>query len=168
MNMNTSDPAVTVRPVREEDAEAVWAISRQEGVMETILSLPSDRFEHRRAVLRELGPDQHWFVAVADDEVVGLAGLEVGRGRLRHSGHVFLFVARDWQGRGVGSQLLQTLLDLADNWLMLRRVELTVFADNERAKRLYERLGFEVEGLRKLSVTSQGELKDEYMMARYR
>src|SRR5690348_10303758 len=122
--MNTTEPTVIIRPVREDDAEAVWQISRQEGVMETILSLPSDRLEQRRATLRDLGPDHHWFVAVANDEVVGLAGLDVRRGRLRYSGHVFLFVARDWQGRGIGSQLLQSLLDLADNWLMLRRVEL--------------------------------------------
>ncbi len=166
--MNTPAPAVIVRPVREDDAEAIWRISRQEDVMETILTLPSDRYEQRRAVLRELGPDQHWFVAVAEGEVVGLAGLDVGQGRLRHSGHIFLFVARAWQGRGVGTQLLQTLLDLADNWLLLRRVELTVIADNEGAKRLYERLGFEVEGLRKMSVIAEGQLKDEYLMARYR
>lgn len=166
--MNASQPEVLIRPVGEEDAEALWRISRQEGVMETTLTLPSDRLERRRAVLRELGSDNHWFVAVVGDAVVGLAGLDVGRGRLRHSGHVFLFVAREWQGRGIGSRLLQTLLDLADNWLLLRRVELTVIAENDRAKRLYERLGFAVEGLRKMSVASQGQLKDEYLMARYR
>ncbi|HEV8192071.1 MAG TPA: GNAT family N-acetyltransferase [Ktedonobacterales bacterium] len=166
--MNTSQPVVIVRPVHEDDAEAIWQISRQEGVMETVLTLPSDRLEQRRAVLRELGPDSHWFVAVAEREVVGLAGLDVGRGRLRHSGHVFLFVARAWQGRGIGTRLLRTLLDLADDWLLLRRVELTVIADNDRAKRLYEQMGFEIEGLRKMSVIAQGRLKDEYLMARYR
>lgn len=166
--MNTPSPEVIVRPVREEDAEAVWRISRQEGVMETTLALPSDRLEQRAAMFRELGRDQHWFVAIADDEVAGIAGLDVGQGRRRHNGDIFIFVAREWQGRGIGTQLLRTLLDLADNWLLLRRVELTVFAENERAKRLYERLGFEVEGLRKMSLIAEGQLKDEYLMARYR
>jgi putative acetyltransferase len=92
----------------------------------------------------------------------------VGKGRLRHSGYVFLFVAREYHGQGVGTRLMETLLDLADRWLLLRRVELTVVAENERAWRLYERLGFEKEGLRKLSVISQGEIKDEWLMARYR
>jgi len=166
--MSTPAPQVIVRPVREEDAEAVWQISRQEGVIESILALPSDRIERRAAMFRELGRDQHWFVSIADGEVTGIAGLDVGQGRMRHSGDVFLFVARSWQGRGIGPRLLRTLLDLADNWLLLRRVALTVFAENERAKRLYERFGFEVEGLRKMSVIAEGQLKDEYLMARYR
>ncbi len=64
--------------------------------------------------------------------------------------------------------ICQTLLDLADHWLLLRRVELTVLTENEGARRLYERLGFVVEGCRKMSVISRGEIKDEWLMARYR
>jgi putative acetyltransferase len=166
--MESAQADVTIRPVRVEDAEAVWRITQQEGVIETILSLPSDRLELRRERLASLGPNEHWFVAEAESEVIGMAGLSVGTGRLRHSGHVFLFVARDYHRQGVGTRLMETLLDVADRWLLLRRVELTVVADNERAWRLYERLGFEKEGLRKLSLISQGEIKDEWLMARYR
>jgi putative acetyltransferase len=166
--METPQMTVTIRPVRVEDAEALWRITQQEGVIETILSLPSDRLEQRRERLASLGSDEHWFVAETEGAVIGLAGLNVGKGRLRHSGYVFLFVAREYHGQGVGTRLMETLLDLADRWLLLRRVELTVVAENERAWRLYERLGFEKEGLRKLSVISQGEIKDEWLMARYR
>src|SRR5262249_36401518 len=119
---------VTIRPVRVEDAEAIWRITRQEGVIETILSLPSDRLEQRRERLAALGPDEHWFVAEANDAAIGLAGLSVGTGRLRHSGQVFLFVAREYHGQGIGTRLMETLLDVADRWLLLRRVELTVAA----------------------------------------
>ena len=128
--------AVMIRPIREDDAPAVWEIARQQGVIETILALPSERLEQRAERLRRLTSDDHWFVAEVAGAVVGAAGLHVGAGRLRHSGHIFLFVAREFQGQGVGSQLLETLLDVADNWLLLRRVELTVFAGNTRAKSL--------------------------------
>lgn len=57
---------------------------------------------------------------------------------------------------------------MADSWLLLRRVELTVYVENERARRLYERLGFVIEGRRKMSVISQGELNDAFLMVRYR
>ncbi len=165
---NTPLQPLTIRPVRQDDAEAIWRIARQEGVIETTLALPSDRLEQRVQRLAELGPDEHWFVAEVQGVVAGLAGLSVGKGRLRHSGYIFLFVAREYQGQGIGTKLMQALLDLADNWLLLRRVELTVVVGNDRAKRLYERCGFVVEGRRKMSVISEGELKDEWLMARYR
>ncbi|HEY7125861.1 MAG TPA: GNAT family N-acetyltransferase [Ktedonobacterales bacterium] len=166
--MTDPQPTTLIRPLRLEDGEALWRIARQEGVIETTMGLPSDRLHQRTERLAQLGPDDHWFVAEVNGEVVGLAGMNVGRGRLRHSGHVFLFVAREYQRQGIGRRLLEALLDVADNWLLLRRVELTVIVGNDHAKRLYERLGFEVEGRRKLSIVSQGELKDEWLMARYR
>ena len=166
--MTTPGRAVIIRPVSVNDAEAIWRIARQEGVIETTMGIPSDRLEERAKRLAGLGPDEHWFVAEVDGAVVGLAGLNVGKGRLRHSGHVFLYVARKHQGQGLGTRLMQALLDVADRWLLLRRVELTVLVDNDRAKKLYERLGFQVEGRRKLSIISEGELKDEWLMARYR
>lgn len=162
------DDGITIRPVRADDAEALWRIAREQGVIETTMALPSFRLEQRARSLAELTADDHYFVAEVEGRVAGLAGLTVGTGRTRHSGYVFVYVARERQGRGVGTRLLRALLDLADNWLLLRRVELTVLVEHEGAKRLYERLGFVVEGRRKMSVIAQGELKDEWLMARYR
>lgn len=165
--MTTGDD-ITIRPVRAEDAEALWSIARQHGVIETTMALPSYRLEQRARSLAALTDDDHYFVAEMEGQVVGLAGLTVGTGRTRQSGYVFLYVARERQGQGAGTRLLRALLDLADNWLLLRRIELTVLVENEGARRLYERLGFVVEGRRKMSVAAQGELKDEWLMARYR
>jgi putative acetyltransferase len=49
---------------------------------------------------------------------------------------------------------------------MLIRVELTVFADNERAIALYKKLGFVEEGLKKKAAIRNGQYEDEYLMAR--
>jgi putative acetyltransferase len=166
--MEPPETEVVIRPVRTEDAEQIWQISRQANLIETIMTLPSERLAQRLHQLENLSPNEHYFVAEVTGKVAGLGGLTVGEGRVRHSGYVFLLVGADYQGQGIGSRLLQALLDLADNWLLLRRVELTVVAENERAKKLYERFDFQVEGLRKLSVISQGEIKDEWLMARYR
>ena len=157
-----------IRPVLLQDAEALWTIARQEGVIETTMALPSLRLDQRMKSLSDLDENDHYMVAERAGQVVGIAGLTVGTGRLRHSGHLFAYVARQHRGQGIGTRLVQALLDLADQWLLLRRVELTVLTENEGAKRLYERLGFVVEGCRKMSVISQGELKDEWLMARYR
>jgi putative acetyltransferase len=159
---------IIIRPVRLADAEALWIIARQQGVIETTMALPSLRLEQRIKSLQELSEHDHYMVAEQAGQVAGIAGLTVGTGRLRHSGHLFIYVATQHQGQGIGSQLIQTLLDLADQWLLLRRIELTVLTENEGAKRLYERFDFVVEGCRKMSIIAQGELKDEWLMARYR
>ena len=38
------------------------------------------------------------------------------------------------------------MLDLADNWLNLTRIEPSVYTDNAAAVVLYEKFGFEIEG----------------------
>lgn len=132
------------------------------------MALPSLRLEQRLQPLSNLSENDHYMVAEKAGQVVGLAGLTVGTNRLRHSSYLFVYVSSENQGQGIGTRLLQTLLDFSDNWLLLRRVELTVLTENVHARRLYERFGFFVEGCRKLSVISQGQFKDEWLMARYR
>jgi putative acetyltransferase len=161
-------PELEIRPVAPEDAEALWRIFRQPGVMETTMGLPSTRLVERRRRIEDMGDDDHMFVAVRHGEVVGAAGLHVAPGRRRHVGEIGLGVAAAHQGKGVGTALLAALLDLADDWLGLRRVELHVMADNERARGLYERQGFELEGLLRAFAASEGRLADVWLMARLR
>ena len=75
-------------------------------------------------------------------------------------------VADDLSGRGIGTALLRALLDAADKWLDIRRIELTVFHDNERAIRLYERIGFEREGVLRAYAFRDGRYVDVIAMAR--
>ncbi len=159
---------VTIRPVRLEDAAAVHEIQLQPEVLPYILPVPSLRLSQMQERLQQLGPDMHFFVAEADGRVAGFAGLYRLGGREAHAGHVFLAVDAARHGQGIGTALLGTLLDLADNWLMLERVELSVLATNPRAQKLYERLGFAAEGRKVGSVASGGRYVDEILMARLR
>jgi L-phenylalanine/L-methionine N-acetyltransferase len=71
-------------------------------------------------------------------------------------------------GRGVGTELMEAALDLADNWLNLTRIELRVYVDNAPAIALYEKFGFEVEGTHRYFAFRNGEYVDAYSMARLR
>ena len=72
------------------------------------------------------------------------------------------------QGRGVGSALIEALLEIADGWLNVFRLELTVFTDNERAIALYRKHGFEIEGTHKAYALRAGRYADVHAMARIR
>jgi ribosomal protein S18 acetylase RimI-like enzyme len=108
--------------------------------------------------------------------VAELNGRVVGYGKIEHptplpaSAHVWhvtgLAVDPECEGRGVGHALMEALIELARQ-RGGRRMTLRVFAPNERARRLYERLGFEVEGvLRGEFIVGDGEYVDDVFMAR--
>ena len=158
----------SIRPTEPGDAAGLAALRRMPGIFETGGSLPSDREDP--AFFSKLGPAHHAFTAVLEDGTIVAYALLYAESnpRRRHVGSLGVMVRPDCQGQGIGTALLKTLLDLADNWLMLERVELTVFADNHRAIHLYEKLGFEKEGLKRMTVIRNGQYADEYLMARLR
>ena len=159
-----------IRPIEPRAAEGAAALRRMPGVFENTTGLPSCRTADSEAFIAGLGPDDHNFVAVLEDgTVIGCAGLTVcSNPRMRHVGTVGLYVHTDYQNQGVGTALMKVLLELADNWLMLVRVELEVFADNQRAIHLYEKLGFEKEGLLRMTTVRGGRYVDDCKMARIR
>ena len=159
-----------IRPMELGDTAGFNALRRMPGVFENTLGLPSERVQHSIDGFQRFGPDDHIFVAVLEDgTVIGSAGLQVcANPRMRHVGTLGMLVHTDFQNQGVGTALMKAALELADNWLMLVRVELEVFADNERAIHLYEKFGFEKEGLLRMSVVRDGQYRDNYKMARIR
>ena len=159
---------VEIRPIRPEDVEAVYALRLLPSVIDGTLAIPSTRIEETHRRIGSLGPDDHTFVAVVDGVVVGMAGLHLSAGKLRHTGSLGMMVHDQFQGRGIGRELLETLLHVADNFLGLVRVDLEVFPDNERAIRLYESCGFEHEGHKRKAVWRHGEHQDVLIMGRVR
>jgi putative acetyltransferase len=75
-------------------------------------------------------------------------------------------VRTQYRGRGVGSALMQAIVDLADQWLHVFRLELTVYTDNEAAMALYRKFGFEREGTHKAYALRGGRYVDAHFMAR--
>ncbi len=164
---------LTIRPIRVEDAAAINAMRRMDGVRENTLGLFSERVDRSEQYIRGLTENDFQLVAEIEEngekKVIGTVGLNVYRNpRMRHSASMGILVHADYQGRGIGKALMSKILDLADNWLMLVRVEITVFTDNERAIELYKSFGFVTEGVKKYAAIRNGEYADEYIMARYR
>jgi len=132
------------------------------------LQTPFPSSEAWRKRLTELADDDYLLVACAGGRVVGHGGLHrAGKSpRRAHAMMVGMAIESAWQGKGVGTALLAALVDLADNWLNVTRLELTVFSDNRRAIALYRKFGFEVEGTHKEYALRGGRYADAHVMAR--
>jgi L-phenylalanine/L-methionine N-acetyltransferase len=159
---------ITVRHSEPEDYKALHRIFSGPRAIAGTLQMPFPRTEMWRERLAETPEGLYSLVACVEGEVVGSLGLETSptRWRMRHVGSIGMAVRDDWQGKGVGTALMEAALDLADNWLNLMRIELTVYVDNVPATALYEKFGFEVEGTHRHFALREGEYVDAYSMAR--
>jgi putative acetyltransferase len=161
---------VIVRHAEPDDYQALHRIFSGPKAIAGTVQLPLPSAEAWRKRLVESPEGLFSLVACVDDEVVGSLGLETSptRWRMRHVGSIGMAVRDDWQGKGVGTALMEAALDLADNWLNLTRIELRVYVDNSAAVALYKNFGFEIEGTHRRLAFRNGEYVDAYSMARIR
>jgi putative acetyltransferase len=161
---------VIVRHAEPDDYQALHRIFSGPKAIAGTMQLPLPSAEAWRKRLVESPEGLFSLVACVDDEVVGSLGLESSptRWRMRHVGSIGMAVRDDWQGKGVGTALMEAALDLADNWLNLTRIELRVYVDNSAAVALYKNFGFEIEGTHRRLAFRNGEYVDAYSMARIR
>ena len=158
---------VVIRAMSQADFPAITELHNQPRAGAGTLGLPFQSISDTEQRFR-LDPFNRMLVAEIDGRVIGDAGLHLNRGRRAHSGSIGMAVHDDFQGRGIGTALMSALMDLADNWYNLLRIDLQVYVDNEVAVRLYQRFGFVVEGTLRSYAYRGGEFVDAYYMARLR
>ena len=162
------DSSITIRAMEPADAHEVSALTGAHGTFEGTLQLPDMPVASRLEWLQKVEPLSCRLVAVCRGEVVGSAGLHPAGNSLRrsHARMLAIGIAPGFQGRGIGLMLIARLLDWADNWAGVLRVELMVHADNDRAMALYRSMGFEDEGRHRAYAMKDGRYVDSLSMAR--
>jgi L-phenylalanine/L-methionine N-acetyltransferase len=169
--LRAADPAeIIIRPAHPDDTDNAYKIWSHPLVARTTLQLPSQEIWHSRKRLGEAPPPGvHRLVADHNGRVIGMSALhEDQHPRLAHSAGLGMGVLPEYWSMGIGSRLMAALLDLADNWLGLHRVELEVNTDNPAAIRLYEKFGFVIEGTKQYHAWGDGRLADSHFMGRIR
>ena len=163
---------IVIRRARVEDAEAFAATMSNPQVLRNLMQLPyGDAAEWRTRLADLLKPGELRLLLVAeiDGAVVGSAGLHpaVGSHRRRHAMGLGISVHPTHWRCGVGSALMSGLLEWADGWAGVLRVELNAFTDNTGAIALYERFGFVAEGTLRGYALRDGRYDDVLTMARW-
>ncbi len=161
--------AVKVRGRNAEDWRAIAAICRAQPPERNPLDIPYASDDQAQAELGKADSGKFGLIAELDNLVIGAIALHSGHGRTRHLGYMDGFVVDPaYQGKGVGSVLLGALIDLAENWLNLTRLQNMIAVDNAPALTLHRKHGFIIEGKLRDYAYRNGRYIDVYVAARVR
>jgi RimJ/RimL family protein N-acetyltransferase len=94
-------------------------------------------------------PDHVMFGSFDDERLIGITGFNrMARQRASHRGEVVqVYVDSSHRGQNIGEKLLRRVLDYAFTLEGIEQVQLSVFANNKTAIKLYEKLGFRTFGV---------------------
>ncbi len=165
------EQALIIRRSTVNDAAALTRHMSDPEVFGGLLQLPfpvEEIWRQRIVDNNAPGGGALMLVAERDGDVIGCAGLHPAGPavRRRHVASLGISVSVAAQGQGVGRALMAALLDYADNWGHVLRIELTVYTDNDRAIDLYRRFGFVAEGTMRAYALRAGRYVDVLAMAR--
>lgn len=156
-----------IRHSKPTDLNAIKSIYEQEHAYSNTLQLPYSSDAYWEKNLNNTSDNNISLVAVLNNMIVGQLTLSVSdRPRRKHVATLGMGVSKEHTRKGVGSKILAAALDLTDNWLLIRRVELEVYSDNESAVKLYKKFGFEVEGECRQYASRNGKFINALIMAR--
>ena len=156
-----------IRAMEPEDSLAITVLFNQRRVAAGTLQFPMTSAFERQTRYKQ-SPTLRILVAELDSEIIGQGALHLYEGRRKHVGSLGMAVDESYQGLGVGTNLMEALMDLADDWYNLVRVELQVYTDNAAGMRLYEKFGFVTEGTHHAYAFREGCYVDALTMARVR
>jgi RimJ/RimL family protein N-acetyltransferase len=117
--------------------------------------------EKERKFIRDHLDSENKLLVVAEVQgsingIIGFAGDE--KKRMQHTGEFGVIVSQKYWSIGLGSALVEYMIEWAKNSGIVRKINLRVRVDNQRALRLYERFGFTREGL----VSRQFKMADKF------
>lgn len=163
-------PAFTLRAAEPDDAAGVAALYEHPAVYAALLQLPFPRESCWRERLASCDAESLNLLALIGEEIVAHAylGRPQPHARRRHAGAIGIAVGPAHRRRGIADALMTALIDRAENWMQITRLELEVYVDNAAAIALYRKHGFVEEGRLRAYAFRDGKFVDALAMARLR
>lgn len=160
---------VTLREFRWEDLSEIrkWVTDERTARGLSSVFMKPQTWEQTEQYLRNLldgGAGANFVIAGKEDlKYLGQCNLMMVD-HVARKAEMAIVVQEEHTGRGIGFEAGMLLLDFAFRQMNLNRVYLKVYADNLRAIRLYEKLGFRHEGRLREDAYRDGKYEDTLMM----
>ena len=96
-------------------------------------------------------------LATINDEIISIASINSSqKNRIKHVGTLGIVISEQFTGQGLGRKMMEQLIQWATSNGVTTKVSLVTREDNNLAIELYEKLGFEKEGLIKKDTLIDG------------
>ncbi|MNH90156.1 N-acyltransferase YncA [compost metagenome] len=157
---------IRIEPIREDHVEgfreALDIVARER---KYLIFLEAPPMEAMLAFVRgNIAGGHPHMVAVVNGKVVGWCDVRRGsRDAESHCGTLGMGIIPGYRDRGIGRRLITVVLDAA-RAAGMHRIELNARVENERAIALYEKVGFQHEGIARHAVKIDGRYFDSVKM----
>lgn len=162
---------VTIQEAKKKDAAELIQFVHKVANETNFLTFSSSEFnktvEEEEQIIQDhlLAKNQIFILAKLDGQIIGILNVQSSKKkRLEHIGHFGVSVLKQYWNKGVGSLLVQYMIDWAKESGIIRKLNLRVSVNNELAIRLYKKHGFTVEGIIKRDLKLNDKFEDTYQM----
>jgi RimJ/RimL family protein N-acetyltransferase len=103
-------------------------------------------------------------VAIYNNKIIGGSDVARGTGARTHVGIFGIVLMSGFREEGIGSVMMQEIIDLAKKVLKIKLLTLEVYGTNARAQGLYRKMGFKQAGVLPKSIFRKGKYIEEHIM----
>ncbi len=105
-------------------------------------------------------------LAEINKKPVAICNLTVAsKNKQKHLAVLGISISEKWQNKGIGKEMINTIIKHAKEIPTLEIIQLSVSEDNKRAIHLYKQLGFVKEGIQKNAIKYHGKYQNLVLMA---
>ena len=169
-----SGKELLLRRPKEEDAEAMIEYLNIVGGESDNLLFGKNEFrltveqerEHIKSV--NINDNALMLLGIIDNQIVSVSQVSApNRKRIAHNSELAISVKKEYWSMGIGTAVMEVLINFAKNHETIKTISLGVKASNKKAQHLYEKLGFEKVGVHRNFFNIDGNYDDEILMDLY-
>lgn len=169
-----SGKELLLRRPKEEDAEAMIEYLNIVGGESDNLLFGKNEFrltlEQEREHIKNINENNNalMILGIIDNQIVSVSQVSApNRKRIAHNSELAISVKKKYWDMGIGTAVMEALIDFARNHNTIKTISLGVKASNKKAQHLYEKLGFEKVGVHRNFFNIDGNYDDEILMDLY-